>query len=351
MPASAAFSYQRSARSWCPGQPVALAAMEAVSREGQRRPGHHRATEPGRAARWRRSTCRPAQLLAYGSCGDTSEAAVRLPPVRVARQHRAPLLRVPHHGRTGAPVHRVDAAAGVQLWRGSRRLAPLLWMLMLAIPFRTSPTRPAGRWRSSTAAVDHLRLMRTAEGTSRASQRRHRFTTLGFLGLYAVVSLLFLFLVGREIAHGLRQAPAGLPESPRPPPGPAFPARELCTPLLVRHRRAVHVVRLRGPGRVRPSRRILHLFVARTDRQRREVLAAIGPVWDGNEVWLIASGGVLVFAFPPRVRRRVLRLLPAADDGALAARPGAGSPSSSSHLEKCRSGAASGTPCSASRAP
>ena len=43
---------------------------------------------------------------------------------------------------------------------------------------------------------------------------------------------------------------------------------------------------------------ILHLFVARTDRERREVLAAIGPVWDGNEVWLIASGGVLVLAFP-----------------------------------------------------
>jgi cytochrome d ubiquinol oxidase subunit II len=43
---------------------------------------------------------------------------------------------------------------------------------------------------------------------------------------------------------------------------------------------------------------ILHLFVAKTDAERRTVLAAIGPVWDGNEVWLIASGGVLVFAFP-----------------------------------------------------
>src|SRR5690242_14706587 len=43
---------------------------------------------------------------------------------------------------------------------------------------------------------------------------------------------------------------------------------------------------------------ILHLAVARTDRERRTVLAAIGPVWDGNEVWLLASGGVLVFAFP-----------------------------------------------------
>ncbi len=42
----------------------------------------------------------------------------------------------------------------------------------------------------------------------------------------------------------------------------------------------------------------LHLHVARGDDERRTVFAAIGPVWDGNEVWLIASGGVLVFAFP-----------------------------------------------------
>ena len=43
---------------------------------------------------------------------------------------------------------------------------------------------------------------------------------------------------------------------------------------------------------------ILHLFVAKTDAERRQVFAAIGPVWDGNEVWLLASGCVLVLAFP-----------------------------------------------------
>lgn len=43
---------------------------------------------------------------------------------------------------------------------------------------------------------------------------------------------------------------------------------------------------------------ILHLLVARTDRERRQVLAAIGPFWDGNEVWLLAGGGVLFLAFP-----------------------------------------------------
>ena len=43
---------------------------------------------------------------------------------------------------------------------------------------------------------------------------------------------------------------------------------------------------------------ILHLFVARSDEERQTTLAAIGPLWDGNEVWLLAGGGVLVFAFP-----------------------------------------------------
>ena len=42
----------------------------------------------------------------------------------------------------------------------------------------------------------------------------------------------------------------------------------------------------------------IHLLIAKTDEERRQVLASIGPVWDGNEVWLIASGGTLYFAFP-----------------------------------------------------
>ena len=42
----------------------------------------------------------------------------------------------------------------------------------------------------------------------------------------------------------------------------------------------------------------LHLFVARTPDERRTVLAAIGPFWDANEVWLLAGGGALFMAFP-----------------------------------------------------
>ena len=42
---------------------------------------------------------------------------------------------------------------------------------------------------------------------------------------------------------------------------------------------------------------VLHLF-SKTDGQRRIFLNAIGPVWDGNEVWLVTGGGALFAAFP-----------------------------------------------------
>jgi cytochrome bd ubiquinol oxidase subunit II len=43
---------------------------------------------------------------------------------------------------------------------------------------------------------------------------------------------------------------------------------------------------------------ILHLGVARRENERETAINAIGPVWNGNEVWLIAAGGAMVAAFP-----------------------------------------------------
>jgi cytochrome d ubiquinol oxidase subunit II len=43
---------------------------------------------------------------------------------------------------------------------------------------------------------------------------------------------------------------------------------------------------------------IIQPLVARTDDERRLVLRTVGPVWDGNEVWLLSAGGTLYFAFP-----------------------------------------------------
>jgi len=39
-------------------------------------------------------------------------------------------------------------------------------------------------------------------------------------------------------------------------------------------------------------------LLARNDRERRIYLNAIGPVWDGNEVWLLTAGGAMFAAFP-----------------------------------------------------
>jgi len=42
----------------------------------------------------------------------------------------------------------------------------------------------------------------------------------------------------------------------------------------------------------------IHLLVGQNETERALVLRSIGPVWNGNEVWLIAAGGTIFFAFP-----------------------------------------------------
>ena len=43
---------------------------------------------------------------------------------------------------------------------------------------------------------------------------------------------------------------------------------------------------------------IVHLFFAKTEEEKKVIAKAIGPFWDANEVWLVAAGGILFFAFP-----------------------------------------------------
>lgn len=43
---------------------------------------------------------------------------------------------------------------------------------------------------------------------------------------------------------------------------------------------------------------IIQHFAGKTQEERKQILRAIGPVWDGNEVWLLAAGGTLFFSFP-----------------------------------------------------
>ena len=43
---------------------------------------------------------------------------------------------------------------------------------------------------------------------------------------------------------------------------------------------------------------ILYPFLGKTDGEKRTIINTIGPVWDGNEVWLVTAGGATFAAFP-----------------------------------------------------
>jgi cytochrome d ubiquinol oxidase subunit I len=123
-----------------------------------------------------------------------------------------PLLYFSYHMMVGLGTIfiAVLAISAWKLWRG-RLFASRLWlwiiMLMLPFPYIANTTG----W--ITAEVGRqpwviYGLMRTAEGPSvNVSAGNTMFTLIGFLGVYTLLSILFLFLVYREIEHGPEPAP------------------------------------------------------------------------------------------------------------------------------------------------
>jgi cytochrome d ubiquinol oxidase subunit I len=118
-----------------------------------------------------------------------------------------PLLYYSYHIMVGLGtlLGAVMIAAAIGVWRGflygSR---PLLWVLMLAMPFPYIATT-AGWMTAELGRQPWLiyGVMRTQDGFSpRVSAGNALFTLLGFMGTYAILAVLFLFLVGREIEHG-----------------------------------------------------------------------------------------------------------------------------------------------------
>jgi cytochrome d ubiquinol oxidase subunit I len=90
-------------------------------------------------------------------------------------------------------------------WKGRLETArAMLWVLMLAFPFPYIAT--SAGW----AVAEFGRqpwliygLLRTSQGPSPMVHSGETvFTSLGFAGIFVVLSLLFVYLIGREIAHG-----------------------------------------------------------------------------------------------------------------------------------------------------
>ena len=124
-----------------------------------------------------------------------------------------PLLYYSYHIMVGLGTFfiAIMTVAAWLLWRG--RLygsRPMLWILMLSLPFPFI-ANTAGWITAEVGRQPWLiyGIMRTSEGASPVvSAGNALFSLLGFMGMYALLSILFLFLIQREINHGPEPAPS-----------------------------------------------------------------------------------------------------------------------------------------------
>jgi len=123
-----------------------------------------------------------------------------------------PLLYFSYHIMVGLGTILIGvmALASLSLWRGMLyHVRPLLWLLMLMLPFPYIATT-AGWITAEVGRQPWLiyGIMRTPEGVSpHVSAGNALFTLLGFMGIYAILAILFLFLVRREIEEGPETRP------------------------------------------------------------------------------------------------------------------------------------------------
>ena len=149
-------------------------------------------------------------FLAYGSFGATVKGLDDFP--RDEWPDNIELLYFAYHVMVGLGTILFAIMAGAALLLRKDRLMrtrAALWVLMLAFPLPYIATT-AGWMTAELGRQPWLvyGLMRTSEGSShRVSAGSVAFSTLGFMGMYVVLGILFIFLVGRAIARGPELAP------------------------------------------------------------------------------------------------------------------------------------------------
>jgi cytochrome d ubiquinol oxidase subunit I len=149
-------------------------------------------------------------FLAYGSFGAEVKGLDDFP--RDAWPDNIELLYFSYHLMVGIGtlLFAIMAGAALLLWKDRlMRSRAALWVLMLAFPFPYIATT-AGWMTAELGRQPWLvyGVLRTAHGTSpHVSAGSVAFSTLGFMGLYVVLGLVFVFLVGRAIARGPQPEP------------------------------------------------------------------------------------------------------------------------------------------------
>jgi cytochrome d ubiquinol oxidase subunit I len=156
---------------------------------------------------------RVLSFLAYGSFGAEVKGLNDIP--KDQWPDNVELLYFAYHIMVGLGTLLivVMGVAAFALWRKTLyRSRPIRWILMLAFPFPYIAT--AFGWMTAELGRQPwvvYGMQRTAQASSpRVGAGDVAFSTLGFLGLYLVIGLLFVYLVGRQI---LRGPTSGQPES------------------------------------------------------------------------------------------------------------------------------------------
>jgi len=188
-------------------QPATIAAMEGLFTTetgapivlfGQPDPEKQRIDNPVRVNR-------ALSFLIYGTTDASVKGLDAYPPDEWPTN--IPLLFFSYHVMAGLGTIFVAGmvAAAFLLWRGRLfKSRWMLWILMLSAPFPFI-ANTAGWMTAELGRQPWLvyGLMRTSAGVSpTVSAGNGFFTLLGFMGLYALLAILFLFLVGHELSHG-----------------------------------------------------------------------------------------------------------------------------------------------------
>jgi cytochrome d ubiquinol oxidase subunit I len=131
-----------------------------------------------------------------------------------------PLLYYSYHIMVGLGTIfiAVTVISALLLWRGALySTKPMLWILLMMFPFPYI-ANTAGWMTAEIGRQPWLvyGLMRTPQGFSRnVSSGNAMFTLLGFLGMYTLLAILFLFLIRRELEHGPEPVPVAAPKMQR----------------------------------------------------------------------------------------------------------------------------------------
>jgi cytochrome d ubiquinol oxidase subunit I len=188
-------------------QPVALAAAEGLFESGP----YAKLAIIGQPDVKERKLENPVEVpgvlsfLAYGTFGSTVKGLNDFPESEWP--HSVEMLYYSYHIMVGLGTLFILVMGGSAflLWRNKLSQArPMLWVLMLAVPFPYIATT-AGWWTAEMGRqpwVVHGLLRTVDAGSPLVNTGNVVFTTLGFAGLYLVLGILFLFQVMRELSRG-----------------------------------------------------------------------------------------------------------------------------------------------------